>query len=168
MVGVCGSVGVAKRKPKTKQEFIELESLTWLDLILPVTSLPDKYWTLPGAAGDWSLKDVWAHISDWMKETRRVLPMLLRDEKFPVSIQRFNREHYEKNRKLTLDAARRRLELERKRFLAMVRKMPEEQLLGNRRIYEWLSYSTYNHYAEHIPAVTRFARSMKRRMQKEK
>ena len=157
---------MAKRKPKTKQEFIELESLTWLDLVLPVTSLPDKYWMLPGAAGDWSLKDVWAHIGDWMKETRRVLPMLLRDEKFPVSLQRFNQEHYEKNRKLTLDAVRRRLELERKRLQTVVRKMPEERLLENRRVYSWISSATYNHYAEHIPAVTRFARSMKRRMQR--
>ncbi|HEX7593992.1 MAG TPA: ClbS/DfsB family four-helix bundle protein [Anaerolineae bacterium] len=157
---------MAKRKPKTKQEFIFLESLTWLDLILPVTSLPDKYWALPGAAGDWSLKDVWAHIGDWMKETRRVLPMLLRDEKFPVSLQRFNQEHYEKNRKLTLDAVRRRLELERKRLQTVVRKMPEERLLENRRVYSWISSATYNHYAEHIPAVTRFARSMKRRMQR--
>lgn len=157
---------MAKRKPRTKQEFIELESLTWLDLVLPVMSLPDKYWTLAGAAGDWSLKDVWAHIGDWMKETRRVLPMLLRDEKFPVSIQHFNEEHYERNRTLTPDAARRRFELERKRFLAVVRKMPEEKLLGNQRIYEWMSYSTFNHYTEHIPAVKRFARSMKRRMQR--
>ncbi len=157
---------MAKRKPKTKQEFIELESLTWLDLTLPVIDLPDKVWTQPGAAGDWSLKDVWAHIADWMKETQRVLPMLLRSEKVPVSVQRFNEEHYEKNRKLTLDAARRRLELERRRLLAMVKKMPEEQLLGNRRVYNWLSYSTYNHYAEHIPSVTRFARSVKRRVQR--
>lgn len=157
---------MALRKPKTKQEFIELESLTWLDLILPVTSLPDKYWTVPGAAGDWSLKDVWAHIADWMKETRRVLPMLLRDEKFPANIQRFNAEHYAKNRTLTLNAARHRLEAERKRFLALVRRMPEEQLLGKQRVYTWVSYSTFNHYAEHIPSVTRFARLVKRRMRR--
>jgi hypothetical protein len=157
---------MALRKPKTKQEFIELESLTWLDLILPVTSLPDKYWTVPGAAGDWSLKDVWAHIADWMKETRRVLPMLLRDEKVPANIQRFNAEHYAKNRTLTLDTARRRLEVERKRFLAVVRRMPEEQLLGKQRVYAWVSYSTFNHYAEHLPGVTRFARSAKRRMRR--
>ena len=157
---------MALRKPKTKQEFIELESLTWLDLILPVISLPDQYWTVPDAAGDWSLKDVWAHIADWMKETRRVIPLLLRDEKIPVSIQRFNAEHYAKNRALTLDAARHRLEVERKRFLALVRRMPEEQLLGKRKIYAWVSYSTFNHYAEHIPSVTRFARLAKRRMRR--
>jgi hypothetical protein len=157
---------MALQKPKTKQEFIELESLTWLDLILPVTSLPDQYWTVPGAAGDWSLKDVWAHIADWMKETRRVLPMLLRDEKIPANIQRFNAEHYAKNRALTLDAARHRLEVERKRFLALVRRMPEEQLLDKRKIYAWVSYSTFNHYAEHIPSVTRFARLAKRRMRR--
>ncbi len=157
---------MALRKPKTNQEFIERESLAWLDLTLPATELPDKAWRLPGAAGDWSLKDVWAHIADWMQKTRRVMPMLLAGEKVPANIQKFNREHYERNRKLTLDAARHRVELERKRFLALVKKMPEEQLLNNRRVYLWASYATYNHYAEHIPAIARFSRLMKRRLRR--
>ena len=131
-----------------------------------MTSLPDKYWTVPGAAGDWSLKNVWAHIADWMRETRRVIPMLLRDEKVPANIQQFTAEHYAKHRTLSLAAARRRLEAERKRFLAMVRRMPEEQLLVKQRVYTWVSYSTFNHYAEHIPSVTRFARLAKRRMRR--
>jgi hypothetical protein len=158
---------MARREPKSKQEFIERESLAWLDLTLPTVDLPDAVWTLPGAAGDWSLKDVWAHIADWMKETRRVMPMLLAGEKVPANIQAFNREHYERNRKLTLDKARQRLERERKRFLSLVKAMPEEQLLGNRRVYIWASYSTYNHYAEHVPSIVHFRRLFLRRMRRD-
>lgn len=155
---------MARRKPKTKQEFIERESLAWLDLTLPVVELPGRVWTLPGAAGDWSLKDVWAHIADWMKETRRVMPLLLAGEKVLANIQAFNREHYEQNRKLPLNAVRRRVERERKQLLSLIKKMPEEQLLSNRRVYLWASYATYNHYAQHIPSLVRFSRLMKRRL----
>ncbi len=156
------------RNPKTTQDFIERESLTWLDLTLPTISLPDEFWTMPGASGDWSLKDVWAHIADWMKETRRVMPMVLAGKKVSARIQAFNQEHYEKNRNLKLDVVRRRLERERKLIMTLIKRMPEEQLFGNRRVYTWTSYSTFNHYAEHIPNVVRFARSMKRKMKRKK
>ena len=159
---------MALKKPKTTQEFIERESLAWLDLTLPTTNLPDKCWMMPGASGDWSLKDVWAHIADWMKETRRVMPMLIVGEQVAARIQTFNQEHYEKNRKLKLDVVRRRLERERKLMLALINRLPEEKLFGNRRVYTWASYATFNHYAEHIPNVVRFARSMKRRMKRKK
>lgn len=123
---------------------------------------------MPGASGAWSLKDVWAHIADWMKETRRVMPMLLAGEKVSAKIQAFNKEHYEKHRKLKLDMARRRLKRERELIMNLIKKMPEEKLFGNARVYAWASYSTFNHYAEHIPNVSRFARSMKRKLKRKK
>lgn len=154
------------RNPKTTQEFIFRESLAWLDLTLPVTSLPDEFWIVPGASGDWSLKDVWAHIADWMKETRRVMPLLIAGEKVSAKIQLFNKEHYAKNRKVKLEVARRRLERERGLIMALIKRIPEEKLFGNRRVYAWASYATFNHYGEHIPNAVRFARSMKRRMRR--
>lgn len=158
---------MALKKPKTKQAFIELESATWLALTLPTVALPDAAWTQPGAAGDWSLKDVWAHIAAWMKETHRIMPLLLKGEKVPANIPAFNREQDARNRTLTLEQARQRLARERKRILALVAKMPEAHLLDNPRVYSWVSYTTYNHYAEHIPNVVRFARSMKRKMKRQ-
>jgi hypothetical protein len=151
------------RNPNTIQEFIFRESLTWLDLTLPIVELPDEFWTIPGASGDWSLKDVWAHIADWMKETRRVMPMLIAGKKVSAKIQAFNKEHYAKNRNLKLAVARRRLVRERRLIMALIKRLPEEKLFGNRHVYAWASYATYNHYAEHIPNVVRFARSMQRR-----
>jgi uncharacterized damage-inducible protein DinB len=155
---------MARRKPKTKAEFFERELKAWEELNALVTDLPDTAWTQPGAAGDWSLKDVWVHIAAWMKETRRVVPMLIRAEGVPsVDIQYFNREHYERDRNLLLDAARRRVERERKRLLAYLKMMPEESLLHNRRIYTWAAYATYKHYAQHVPDIVRFHRRIKRR-----
>ncbi len=152
---------MAKPKPKTKAAFLKLERKTWDELVALTRDLPASAWKLPGAAGEWSLKDVWAHLGDWMKETRRVMPMLLRGDKFCFSITEFNRAHYARNRKLTVGEAKRRAEAERKRILALVQTLDEKQLLGNPRAYAWASFSTFNHYAEHIPALKKFRRAHK-------
>ena len=146
---------MARRRPKTKAEFFERELAAWEELHALVVDLPDEAWTQPAAAGHWSLKDVWAHLADWMKETRRVMPALVSGEKVSANIQSFNREHYERNRRLPLDAARRRVQRERKQLMSLLKTMPEEHLIGNPRIYTWASYATYNHYAEHIPDILR-------------
>ena len=154
---------MALKKPKTKDEFFECECKTWDKLESLVAGLPKAVLTQPGAAGDWSVKDVWAHLADWMKETRRVMPMLLAGDQVPADIQSFNAEHYEKNRNLARDVARARLERERQRVLALFKKIPEEQLLNDNRVYVWTAFSTYNHYAEHIPALTQFRRVVMRK-----
>lgn len=124
------------------------------------TDLPDAAWTQPGAAGEWSLKDVWAHLAAWMKETRRVMPMLLRGEKVAAHIEEFNRAQHARDRNLPLATARRRAERERKQLLKFLGMLPEEDLLGKGRVYIWASYATY--YAEHIRALVRFRRAMRR------
>ncbi len=96
------------------------------------------------------------------------MPRLIAGAQVPANIQAFNRAHYERNRKLTLEQARQRLERERKRVRAMIAKLDEADLLKNRRVYSWASFATFNHYAEHIPDVTRFARSLKRRLRRGK
>ena len=157
---------MALPKPKTKAKFFELEGKRWEKLDALAADLPEAAWTQPGAAGEWSLKDVWAHLAAWMKETRRVLPMLLRGESVTAHIQEFNREHAARDCSLSFDAALRRVERERKQLLKALASIPEDDLLGNRRLYSWASYSTYNHYAEHIPSITRFRRATLRRVQR--
>lgn len=126
-----------------------------------VADLPAKVLRQPGAAGAWSVKDVWAHIADWMEHSRRVVPSVIRGEKVRTNVQAFNTEHYETNRRMTLTETRARLAEQRKRFLAFVKRLPKKDLLGNSRVYNWVSSSCYNHYAEHIPGFKRFRKSLK-------
>jgi hypothetical protein len=34
------------------------------------------------------------------------------------------------------------------------------------RIYTWAAYATYKHYAQHVPDIVRFRRTVKRRMRR--
>lgn len=159
---------MALKKPKTKDEFFERELEAWDELNALAAGLPRSALTQPGAAGDWSVKDVWAHLAGWMKKGRSIMPMLLAGEKIPANIQSFNEEQYTKNRKLTLADARQRLERERKQILILLKKIPEEQLLTDDHVYAWASFTTYNHYDEHFPALTKFRRTVMRRLKRAK
>jgi hypothetical protein len=153
---------MALKKPKTKAEFFKRERETWDELDALVADLPAAAWLQRGAAGDWSLKDVWAHIAAWMNKTRGVMPQLLNGVQVPAQIQAFNQEQYLKNRNTSLDVVRRRIARERKQTLALIAKIPGEQLIKNKRVYSWASFSTFNHYHEHIPALKKFRRKMQK------
>ena len=158
---------MALPKPKTKAGFFALERKTWNKLNAQTKRLPRTAWTESGAAGEWSLKDVYAHLADWMIETRRRVPEMLSQEKLrPVNIPEFNRAHYTRNRKLSLAQARKRLEHEHKIMLAFLKILPDDALLRNKRVYSWASFSTYNHYAEHIPDLARFRRRILQRLRR--
>ncbi len=154
---------MARRKPKSRIEFLAHEKVGWEELGKLTAGLPKEAWTEPGAAGQWSLKDIWAHLADWMRHSRRMIPRVIKGELVPANIQDFNREHYERNRRMTLAQALRRTEQERSSFISFIKKLPEEQLLGNRRVYTWASFACYNHYDEHVPALTQFRRAVLRR-----
>lgn len=145
-----------RRKPKTKSEFFELEEQAWTELNGLVADLPAKALRQKGAAGEWSVKDVWAHLAAWMRNTRRAVPHMLKGEKAKADIQNFNDEQYKKYRRLTVKEARARVDLERKRFLAFAKRLPEDQLLRNSHVYTWMSFSCYNHYDEHIPGFKNY------------
>ncbi|MBI5029730.1 MAG: ClbS/DfsB family four-helix bundle protein [Chloroflexi bacterium] len=154
---------MALKKPKTKEQFFKCEQATWEELNSLVAGLSKSALTQHIAKNDWSVKDVWAHLADWMIETRRVLPLVLEGKKVSAHIQAFNEEHYQKNQALSLETARRRLERERKRMLAYIQSIPEERLLGERDVYVWTAYATFNHYDQHLPALTKFRRATLRR-----
>ena len=155
---------MALPKPKTKADFFALERAIWEKLNAQTKGLPRAAWTESNAAGAWSLKDVYAHLADWMIETRRRVPKILRDEKLPrLSIPEFNRACHTRNQRLTTTQARQRLTRARQALLRFIKTLSEDDLLRNTRVYTWAAWSTFNHYAEHIPNLARFRRTVLRR-----
>jgi hypothetical protein len=155
---------MALLKPKTRADFFELERATWNQLNALTKGFPRGAWTEPNAAGTWSLKDVHAHLADWMIETRQRIPKMLRGQTLPrISIPEFNREHHQRNQKLTTAQARQRLTRERQLLLKFLKTLSEDDLLHNQRVYTWAIWATFNHYANHIPNLARFRRAVLRR-----
>ncbi|MCI0475169.1 MAG: DinB family protein [Anaerolineales bacterium] len=155
---------MALPKPKTRAGFFELERATWNKLTALTKGLPRAAWTEPNTLGAWSLKDVSAHLADWMIETHDRIPKILRAEKLPrLSITEFNRAHHKSNQKLTTAQARQRLTHERQALLQFLKTLSEDDLLGHKDVYTWASWATFNHYDNHIPSIARFRRAILRR-----
>jgi hypothetical protein len=150
-----------KRKPKTKADFFKLEQQVWDELNALVADLSDEDWLKPGAIGTWCIRDVWVHLAGWMKYTPRVIPKFLALKPVRVDIQERNTQQVARAQKLSPAAARRRIETARTNFLTFIQTVREDDLLNNSHVYSWASFTTYNHYVEHIPELKHFRRTLK-------
>ncbi len=137
---------------RLEQERARLEEL--------VASLPTGEMAEPGVVGDWSVKDVLAHLADWEAhmlvwlEAARAGQAVAGPEPGLSwrQIKAFNRRLYERHREETLAAVRTSFREAHERFMTMVAAMPEEEMLARGRyaltagdaLYDWLLQ-----YAQH-------------------
>ncbi len=113
-----------------------------------------------GVVGEWSAKDVLAHLADWEAHMLVWLAAARRGEAVPGpepglswrQLKEFNRRIYEAHRDEPLAAVLATFREAHLRFLAMVAAMPEEEMLARGRyaltagdaLYDWLVQ-----YAQH-------------------
>lgn len=124
----------------------------------------------PGVCGEWSIKDVLAHITGWEQHMLRWYRAGQRGEEieWPVpgfftdeEVQRINQMMYEQNRDRSLDAVRADFEASYADVRAAVEAMREDEIFSAGR-YAWtgehplLAYilaNTEGHYTEHAAQI---------------
>jgi hypothetical protein len=113
----------------------------------------------PGVTGDWSVRDIIAHVTWWEEEALAHLPLVLtggRPPRYSVTyggIDAFNAQMTERTRRLSLsDVLERRDEVHR-RLVALVQRAPEDQLTGESRFRRRLRLDTHGHYPKHERAI---------------
>src|SRR5688572_29093454 len=55
----------------------------WRAMLDAVEVVPEAALMQPGAVGEWSVRDVMAHISTWEREFLRALPVILEGRRLP-------------------------------------------------------------------------------------
>lgn len=141
----------------THEEFLRREAENWQALWAITRGLDEGDWLVPGAAGEWNLKDVLAHIAAWQEETIRLLPEMARqvvagiEEPFDYDIDAWNAAQYEARRDLSVAEVQKGLLAAREQLIAMLQRLPGEWLDGHEGMRNWAMYSTYAHYDEHLP-----------------
>lgn len=123
--------------------------------------LPDAALLAPGVAGDWSLKDVLAHVHTWEEEALAQLPVIAAGGTPPRyaatgGIDAFNARMHERNRELPLAEVQRRLADSHGRLVALVRDAPWDLLAGDTRYRRRLRLDTYGHYRLHTEGIRRW------------
>lgn len=120
----------------------------------------------PGVTGDWSVRDILAHVSTWEEEALTHLPLILEGGTPPRysvkygGIDAFNARMTAQKASLSLAAVRRQLDETHRRLIDFVQRAPEDQLGGESRFRRRLRLDAYGHYPLHAEAIRQWRRKI--------
>lgn len=134
----------------------------WMAFQASYAGLPDRWLLEPGVTGEWSVRDLIAHVTWWEEEALKHLPLILdggRPPRYSVTyggIDAFNALMTEQWRNLSLDEVRDRFEQTHRRLVAYVESVPPERFLVDTRARRRLRLDTYGHYPIHTADIQRW------------
>jgi hypothetical protein len=126
--------------------------------------LSEAEMTEPGVAGEWSVKDVIAHVTTWEEESLKHLPHILaggRPPRYSVTyggIGAFNAQTAERKRGLSLAEVLRQRDETHRRLVEFIQGTHEEDFARETRCRRRLRLDTYGHYARHAEAIRQWRR----------
>lgn len=130
----------------------------WVELEESYAGLPEVRLVEPGVTGDWSVKDILAHVTTWEEEALKHLPLIIEGGRPPRyvtfgGINAFNARVSEQKRGLSLSEVRRQSEETHRRLIGFIESVPAEQLAGDTRARRRLRLDTYGHYPLHAEMI---------------
>jgi uncharacterized protein (TIGR03083 family) len=144
-----------------RQQLLTRIERAWDAFNQSCAGLTDASMLRPGVVGEWSVKDLLAHIAIWEDETMKALPLLLQGKRPPPynGIDRFNAEQIAARSHLSLPEARQQLNETHRRLLTYLETLPEPYFVTESRVRRRLRLDTYGHYPEHTEAIREWRRA---------
>jgi hypothetical protein len=142
-----------------KQKLMRQLEKTWAAFKEAYAGLTEAEMIEPGVTGDWSAKDILAHVTTWEQEALKVLPVILkggRPPRYSVTyggIDAFNAMMAEQKRGRSLAEILKELDETHNRLLETVQSAPDEQFTRETRFRRRLRLDTYSHYPIHERAI---------------
>jgi hypothetical protein len=127
--------------------------------------LSDSELMEPGVTGDWSVRDIIAHVTWWEEEALAYLPLILdggKPARYSVTyggIDAFNSHMAEQKRHLSLSEVLRQQDDTHRRLIDLIQGVPEDQFARETRFRHRLRLDTYSHYPEHAEAIRKWRES---------
>ena len=142
-----------------RQQLLQKLDNAWAEIKESYAGLSDSQLTEPGVVGDWSVKDILAHVTWWEQEALKHLPLIIKEGRPPRystqygGIDAFNALMIEQKRDLSLaDVLQQQDEIHRQ-LIAYIQSVPEEQFTRETRFRHRLRLDTYSHYPKHAKAI---------------
>ena len=137
----------------------------WAALGDSYAGLSEAEMMTPGVAGEWSVKDMLAHVATWEEEALKYLPLVLAGGRPPRyasygGIDAFNARMTEVKRGLSLAEVQRLLVETHRQLIAYLRHVPEEQFATETRFRHRLRLDTYSHYPLHAAMIRTWREQM--------
>lgn len=132
--------------------------LAWTAFKESYAGLPESRLIEPGVVGDWSVKDIIAHVTTWEQEALKHLPVIIEGGRPPRyvtygGIDAFNAWMTEQKRALSLSEVQTQLDETHSQLIDFIRSVPEDQLESTTRFRRRLRLDTYSHYPIHAEAI---------------
>ena len=141
-----------------KYQLLKKLEEAWAAIKESYTGLSDSQLMEPGVTGDWSVKDILAHVTTWEEEALKYLPLILTGGRPPRYIQfggidAFNAQMAEQKRDMALSDVLRQLDETHRRLIDSLQSVPEEHFTRETRFRHRLRLDTYSHYPLHARAI---------------
>ncbi len=142
-----------------RQRLLKQLDKAWAALQESYAGLTVAQLTEPGVIGDWSVKDILAHVTTWEEEANKYLPLINEGGRLPRysieygGIDAFNALRTEQKRGLSLSDVLRQHEETHRRLIDYIQSVPEEQFTRETRFRRRLRFDTYRHYQEHTRMI---------------
>ena|SRR2546422_10732882 len=142
-----------------RQQLLNKLDKAWAAIRESYAGLSDSQLTEPGVTGNWSVKDILAHVTTWEEEALKHLPLIIKGGRPPRysikygGINAFNALMTEQKRDLSLSDVLRQQDETHRRLINYVQRAPEEQFTRETRFRRRLWLDTYGHYPKHARAI---------------
>jgi hypothetical protein len=150
-----------------KNELLKALITTREEFRQAVEDLPDEALLEPGVNGDWSIKDLMAHLMLWEAELVKLLwesqqgrkPTTIHFQN--IDIDEANSRWYQENKDRPLDIVLVDFEGVRRQTIRRLENIPNKDLSDPKRfpwlkgspLGEWIANDTFGHEAEHIAQI---------------
>lgn len=142
-----------------KERLLKRLDRAWEDLKQSYAGLSESELMKAGVMGDWSVKDIIAHVTWWEEEALKHLPIVLRGGRPPRysvlygGIDAFNALMTEQRKDWTLAKVLRQRDDTHRRLIDFIQSAPEDQCRSETRFRHRLRLDTYGHYRIHAEAI---------------
>jgi hypothetical protein len=134
----------------------------WRDFHQSYAGLTEAELLAPNVTGAWSVRDIIAHVSTWEEEALTHLPSILeghRPPRYSVTyggIDAFNALMTTRKAGLSFTEVLRQQDEIHQRLIALLERVPEQEIASDTRFRRRLRADTYGHYPKHTAAIRRW------------
>ena len=142
-----------------RQQLLNRLDAAWMAFQASYAGLSNARLVEPGVAGDWSVKDIIAHVTWWEEEALRHLPLIIAGDRPPRysvtygGIDAFNAMMAERKRDVPLSDVLTEQNDTHQRLIDFIQSVPEDQFTRETRFRRRLRLDTYSHYPIHTNAI---------------
>jgi hypothetical protein len=146
----------------TKEQLLKKLGVAWDDFVRSYEGMSERQIREPGVTGNWSVKDIIAHVTWWEREAIKHLPLILnggRPQRYSVKyggIDAFNALMTEKKKSLSMAAVLAEQKETHRELIELIEKIPYEEFVTETRVRRRIRLDCYGHYPIHARAIRRW------------